>query len=293
MHYCWHCNIRGSDLSDLYSRLSEYQGASISIFYTLDGERIWSMVVDIKETHADFPKVMELITTEPDKHLDVLHFPEYTEKELTSALWMAVRSSFSKVIPENATSILIRDCALPLEYSDRPRWQHRSECGGYVVKKPIKWGKHGFASSITGEDYLFCSDLARNILENNGIKGIEFYTVLKQSSGKPMENLHQMTAFHKMRDSGIVGIRHTKDYFCPVCGMKMLISTDDRYQYAVKEDAIPSDVDFCRTLPLFLGQQRTSLCDATGRTLISQKMYRAIKENHLERSLWFTPIEVL
>ena len=294
MHYTWHYNIIGSNLYKLHTELLEYHNLSIEPFYRPGSDDLVAVVVDVEETHIHFQDIIALLGgSENTGYTTVMHFPKYTEAEMLSAQWLSVRSSYSKVIPENEFEITNYYCSNGTDSAGNIHWQHKDESGMYVVKKGVKWGRQHFASSITGEQYLFCSDSARSILLENGIGAIEFCPVLHKSSQAPVDNLYQMISTYTIPDGAIVGVQYSQEVICSQCGMHMIQSKDDRCRYAIRNGMIPENIDYCTTLPLFLGQQEGSPCDAFRRVLISQKLYRVLKRKKIDRALWFEPIDVV
>ena len=108
-----------------------------------------------------------------------------------------------------------------------------------------------------------------------------------------MDDIHQLINTFTVPNGGIVGLDYTTDYVCPECGMEMLCWSDQRFKFGIRAGSIPEGLDFCRTLPLFLGVDPDKTYGAHALTLISQKMYRVLKDNMLDRSLWFEPVDII
>ena len=108
-----------------------------------------------------------------------------------------------------------------------------------------------------------------------------------------MDDIHQLINTFTVPNGGIVGLDYTTDYVCSECGMNMLCWSDQRFKFGIRSGSIPEGLDFCRTLPLFLGSEPDKTYGAHALTLISQKMYRTLKDNMLDRSLWFEPVDII
>lgn len=299
MHYIWHYSIAGKELQPLKDRLEKEYRIPCKAFYTPADNRLHTIFFDIEETHSRFHEILSFLpppnisSSTQEGFVIIQYYPVYSEEEYLSAKWLSVRSSFSKVIPENEDALTKLQCIYGQSEFGYSLYRHADEAGTYIVKSPVKWGRNHLASSVSSEYRLFCDDTARNILQQHCIKGIDFRPVIKKSSGKPIENLHQMENVFTVPDSGIVGLEYTSEAICDRCGMKMIHFHDPRYRYAIRADSIPAEVDFARTPPLFALCYSEELSAGYYRTLISQKLYRVLKENMLDRSLWFIPIDVV
>lgn len=301
MHYSWHYSFMGSRIEELKKLLEQKYNIKTQDSLNFDGNGLFSIAFDVEETHPQFAEIIKMISqdTWDDGDLPIesngvkLHFPVYSEEEYLTAKWLAVRSSFSKVIPENADHLCIKSCIFGKDKHGYLRARHKSEVGEYIIKSPVKWRRNHFASSSTGEQRLFCDDSARNILEQSHISGIEFRPVIRKSTKQPMEDIYQLVNTYTIPDHGIVGLDYTTEYVCPQCGMHMLCWSDDRFRFGIRAGSIPEGQDFCCTLPLFIGREPDKTYGAISLTLISQKMYRVLKDNMLDRSLWFEPIDII
>lgn len=301
MHYIWHYGFMGSRIGELKEVLETKYKIETFSCYTPDKARLLQITFDVEETHPKFKEISEMIAQDTWDTSDYpiesngvsVYIPVYSEEELTSAKWLTVRSSFSKVIVENEQDICQKACIFGEDSRGDPRARHIYECGECVVRSPLKWGRHFIASSITNEHRLFCNDSARTIFENNHISGIDFQAVVDLRTKLPMENAYHMANAFTVPNGSIVGLEYTEPYVCPTCGMDMLCWSDPRFKFGVRARSIPDEVDFCRTLPLFIGQSPDKTYGAHALTLVSQKMYRVLKQNMLDRSLWFEPVTVI
>lgn len=300
MHYIWHYYIAGEAFENIPEKLKEYN-IPCEISRMASNPNIFANVIfEIEETHPNFQEVLDFLPSKTDTSLyadvpenlvAIQHYPVYSNEELRSAKWLSVRSSFRKVDPCNWEQLQKPSCIVRTNRLGVPIGRHDGESGEYIIKGPIKWGTRHFASVVYGEHGLFCDDFAKEILQNNQVNGIDFRPVFKKSTGEPVENIFRLANTFTVPDGAMVGLEYTNDYECEHCGMKMIHMSDGRCRFGINVSRIPSDVDFCRTLPLF-SPENPPVC-AGALILISQKMYRVIMDNHLNRALWFEPIEVV
>lgn len=297
MHYIWHYNIMGVRALDLKQKLETSYGIHCEETYNIEKTTLVAIHFDIEETHPHFQKIVQFISasdwgerynSEFNKN-PTCYFPVYSDEEFLSAKWLAIRSSFSKVLLEALEGHHTPTCIFGKDKWGYDLGRHIINEGSYTLKSPIKWNRNHFASE--DEHTLFCDDLARAVLEKNDISGIRFRPVKKSSTGLPMENIHHLTHTFTVPNGCIVGLRYTEEYVCPQCGMNMILKTDPRYRWALRAGSIPEELDYCRTLPMFtFAEYKHSAHDYP---LVSQKLYRLLKEYSLDRSLWFEPIDVV
>ena len=301
MHYRWHYGLMGTRTGELKDILEQNYHIKTYFSPLSNRSRSCQIVFDLEETHPQFEEIVNAIAQDTWDDSDYpaegngvrVYIPVYSEEEYLSSKWLTVRSSFSKVYVTNEDQLCHKACIFGKDKFGHLRGRHVFEAGGCVVKSPVKWGRTRFASSMTNESRLFCDDAARSILEQHQISGIEFLQVIKKSTKQPMDDIHQLINTFTVPNGGIVGLDYTTDYVCSECGMNMLCWSDQRFKFGIRSGSIPEGLDFCRTLPLFLGSEPDKTYGAHALTLISQKMYRTLKDNMLDRSLWFEPVDII
>lgn len=301
MHYQWHYVLYGSGIQKLKNYLEENYGVSPSqIYYDAQGIDLWSIILDIEETHPHFDEVTTVLANglvnagweSNSQNVPILmHFPIYTEEELRSAQWLSMRSSFSKILAENNSELIKIDCIFGTDKWGNASGRHIRFNGVPAVKKPVKWRRNHFASLMGNENQLFCDNLTKRVLAENGICGIDYGPVIHKKTRQPIEDLQQMLSTYTVPNGAIVGLDWTDEYRCEYCGMQMISICDDRYKYGIRNGSIPEYIDFCRTLPLFT--HKPYLANGREVVLVSQKLYRVLKENMLDASLWFEPVAMI
>lgn len=223
----------------------------------------------------------------------VSHFAQYSEEERRSAKWLYARNVTAKVIPVNCETVDGHQCFVKLSKMGHPLGRHEIQNEPYVIRSPIKWGRSAFVSAEYHDERLFCSDRVRQILSANHITGIDFQPVLKKSTMQPMDDIHQLVFTHTIPDGVVVSISGMEDYVCDQCGMHMLRWSYEHNFYGLRDGVLDEDIDFWITQPMFLGAAPTDAVRAQQHLIISQKAYRFLIENKLDRGFDFTPLDTV
>lgn len=234
--------------------------------------------------------------TDPNADITLLNYiPQYSNQELQSAKWLVVRSSFSKVYPENASDLSKSFCLSRVTKNGLTIMRHCHILGNYIVKKPVKWGKRFFAAALPGGEHeVFCNLEARNVMERAGLRGVEYEEVRKSGTGVAEENLYYLKAQNTLVNGAIVPISDMDTYTCDQCGMHMLGYRNTRGQFGIRANLIDDSVDFYRTLPLFSPTVTDpSLIEGSSRFIVSRRFYQLVKELKMDRALWFEPISLV
>lgn len=234
-------------------------------------------------------KTGEVITNQ----VVVSHLPQYSEDERRNAKWLEASNVNSKLMPVNCESIDGHMCFVKLSKLGEPLGRHEVQNEPYVIKSPIKWGRSAFVSAYCHGERLFCNDAIRAILEKQNVTGVWFAHVLKKSTGQPMDDIYQLDFTHTIPDGAVVSIERMEDYVCQQCGMHMLRSEDGRSRYGLRSGVLDENIDFWQTQPMFLGRPSTEAIRGQRRLIISQKLYRLLVENKLNRGFAFTPLDIV
>lgn len=296
MHYRLHYSFSGFEAATLSQMLEENFGVQCR---TVSGSKLGRRdlySVDIEETHPSFDEIYLILSESKSSYNrslefgPLIYYPEYTTEEYLSAEWLDLRSSFAKVFPVNQAVLMKHDCVYSVDRRGNPKAMHKRESGSYIVRSAVKWGRNHFASSTTGEGWLCCDDKAQQVIQSYGFRGIDFQPVLKSSTMEPMANIHQLVVDTTVSNKGVIGKSQFENRTCEMCGMNVLVALDTRFRFSLLTEFIPQEVDAFRTPPMFtcLGTKG----DCRSKLLISQRMYRAIKDHMLDRNIWVEPIDI-
>jgi hypothetical protein len=301
LHYIRHYNILNAEDTSLADILStKFNISCENIRLTHTGER-YSFIFEVPENHPRFdeiecilPKVClndsdyDASNIESQK-VYVIYYPVYSEDEYNVAKWLSVRSSFSKIIPRDENAVIQYSCYLGDGKLSNANAMHRSIIDSLLVKKFSSWGKRSFASLSYDESELFCNKQTRDVLIEANINGIKF--VSTYSNGIECNDIYRMHSDLYVPNTAIVSESDMEICSCPICNMSMLAYNNTRGTYAIKGCLLDDNVDFYKTPPMFLSAANKG--GGFSQTIISQKLYRYIKDNKMDRALYFTPLSTV
>ena len=221
---------------------------------------------------------------------NALYFPKYEEKDFYRAKWVEIFGITTKIDPANNEDISSVTCIFDRTNTGAYIGHHRVQSSPIEVRRTLKWGNSQFFSGAIGTEGLFCDDRAVSIMKHTGLKGLQYGPVLKWRTGIPIPNVHQILPTHVIPDGAFYPIRDMESYTCEMCGMQMLRVSGQRYLYGVKDSYLRSDIDFYRTLPLFLDYSSKKYNGGRIHYIISQHAYQILKENRMCRGVEFTPL---
>ena len=248
-----------------------------------DGEDV--AAIDILTSDPHWPWISEyMIKTKLTCLSDMI----FSKEELQEAQWMRVRSIWRTGYPQP------EDC-YKYETITYTRDHYCCHCGvgleqidAFRIKRVPSWGRRHFFSLYWIEDEFFVSDLAKNAMQDAGITGITFRDV-KNASGKQIYTGIQQLSIPTVLEEGLVEsdtfIRSIR--VCPECGTKKYLLNGSN-KMIFRKEIFEKAPDVVKTAEFFGGMPKA----AGRRILISQRTYRAIVDNHLDRSLLFYPIEL-
>lgn len=216
---------------------------------------------------------------------------QYTQQELLAAKWLEARCITSKIDPENCETIDGYQCFIRLSSMGYSLGRHEVQSELYKIKAPVKFGRSAFASAYAHEERFFCNDEIRKWLLSNKLVGMEFLPVLRKSTTEPIEGIYQIHPQNTIPDEIVVGLCETEDFICEQCGMRMLRIKDGRSRYGLIKGRLDENIDIWKTQPMFLGNRPGKSARAREKLIISQRMYRILIANKLNRGLVFVPLK--
>ena len=221
------------------------------------------------------------------------YYPVYSEDERSKAQWLFMRSIPLKVVPEYTEAYWSYHCFFDTGKSNLPMGRHRIQTRPIEIRRPVKWGKNFFSCSLYDPHYLFCNTIAKRILLQSNITGIEFMPVLKKSSKEPIDDVYQLNSSFTIPDQGIVPVNGILTRRCEHCGVKMLYNENGKPEYAINEESIDARVDFLQTLPIFVGAVTNTPTAGYSQFVISQKMYSTLHKNGLDKNVECIPLKTV
>ena len=240
-------------------------------------------LTDLSEQNPHWLNVLKIIQKD-----DVSYTVEtiFSKDELNSAEWLRVRSCWKFDYPQP------EDSYESITYSLD---SHCAECGSgllqetpFRLKKEPKWGKRNFLMVNWIEDELFLSSKAKSLLESKKIQNISFLPVLNKSGNQEFTDVHQLI-IHNFLPYGFVDdlscIQQT--YSCPRCN-------SIKYHPNGKGKFVFHKEIFSNASPIVKSSELFGWGGVAMRLIIvNQFVYQLLKQNHLEHSLVFEPIELI
>lgn len=287
MYYLIHCYVKlySGELIDTLNRLK--------IQYTIipphGGGNNGFVSFKIKENSAEFEIIRNRFPCAISS--DALYFPNYTEAERCAAKWLEFRAITAKIDPANDGDLTIQTCIFGhSRIGIRNIGHHRIQIKPVELKRSIRWGNSTFFSCSITTPGLFCDSRAVSIIKHAGLKGLQYGPVLKHKTDISIPNIYQMIPKNIIQDGAFISVRDMEPYTCGICGMQMLRISGPKYLYAVRDSYLDPDIDFYQTLPLFLDRASSGYSGGKARYIISQRTYRALKENKMCRGVEFRPL---
>ena len=169
---------------------------------------------------------------------------------------------------------------------DPYRYYHARQVAPYILSRQVKWSRTHFLSAYTGNlASLFCSDLARSVIERAGLKGCSFSPVLRHRKGTEMPDINQLVFENIIPDDCVMMYKAKGTWHCPVCGKPQYV-VDSLSRPIIKLEAL-GDEDFYSTTNNHAFDPGII---AGPFHIVSKRAYSVIKEHQLTRSLEFFPL---
>ncbi len=235
------------------------------------------LVFDIFEDSPFFPIIRQQI---PD---GAVSSPSlcFTDNELDAAQWLTVRGKSMQIEIDNASDAFYCE-----EYIDENCARHRYRTGrSFFLRKPVKWDRrhYFYCSYDLGEDYLFCCDMARDLLAEYHCE-IQYEPVYSAKTKQPIPDLSFLNLTQVIPGKKIRWERGATELVCPQCGRKQIDYSGD-FQLHALESTLNTMGNFFRTEAIFGSGNFLSPIN-----VITQKLYQGLKRKSMIRNLEFTPV---
>ncbi len=206
----------------------------------------------------------------------------YTEEERLHAEWLQLWCVWHYDYPQP------EDCYQNIIY-DRTNYCEHCDIGVVQnelvrMKRTPKWGRRAIAMVNWMTDDLFVSEATKTKLEQSGLTGFSFLGVKNKSGKDFLDDFYQIKFEFELppglyeQSSAILGAS-----VCPICG-RTKYKPNREGQLMFHKEIFENAPDIVRTSDHYGWE-------AAGRwILVSQKMYRFIKEQKMGRSLEFEPV---
>ena len=204
-----------------------------------------------------------------------------------------IRCVTSKIDPTNDGDAEEVTCVFDRSRTGIDIGHHRLQARPLEIRRTFKWGNSQFFSGSITTGGLFCDDRAVSLMEHACLRGIQYGPVLKWQTGTPIPNLHQVIPDHVIPNGAFVPIRDMEPYTCELCGMQMLRISGQKFLYGIRSTLLAPEIDFYKTLPLFLDYSAKRYSGGREHCIISQRAYQVLKKNKMCRGMEFTPLTLV
>lgn len=241
------------------------------------------LMYTISERHPQFALLSEQFHGLPQ--VSILESVRYSEQERLQAEWLTVRAITAKV--ELCREEETFACSGYYQQGDKAH--HRVLTGApFYLTGPLRHSRHQnfFCSDEATDHHIFCTERARQVLESAEAE-INFARVLYDSTGDPVADLYYLAFRKTLPAEAVVSDNCPEEYLCPCCGQRTFFPPIDPLK--VKGKDLAGCRNACKTAEIFSSGGNF----AYPLNLISQALYRLLKENMLLRGLEFAPVEIV
>jgi hypothetical protein len=178
-----------------------HKGQILSSFEIFEDDENWE----------DIKTVME------SENLHSLTNLEYSTREIKTARWLRIRSSWRWGYPQPENKYQ------EITYNDT---NYCSECGRgliqkdtFFIKKEPNWGKHDFLQLFWIEDELFIKDDTAKVLQEAQLQGYELLGVRQYRTNELLKTTKQIKILNEYSDELVFSDNEiNKKIICPRCG---------------------------------------------------------------------------
>lgn len=209
-----------------------------------------------------------------------LTYVEYSKKELTS-------SEFLRIIPK-LQSVEILNCDESIESTCKEidkynitRTYHQKKISPFKIKYSPK-NTTCLYSVNNGFSYIFANEKFYALAKDNGITGIEFNPVYGKN-GEIFNNFYQLEANNVIKFDDINIEKHCEIRECRIC-KKQSIIVDELFQLSLNLYKSELKDDFYMTEQIF-GEGIPERY-----YIISQRLYRLMEQEHMDKNVSFIPV---
>lgn len=221
-------------------------------------------------------------------HLTCLSETSFSNKELENAEWLCVRSKWKCGYPVPESGFGYQG----ITYSNE---HYCAACGGgltqadsFRLRGVPKWGKRHFMMLNWVDDELFVDDIAKDVLESMKFTGLEFAYVKNKNGTALLSGVYQLVISSQSNQGFVHGEDSVQNVIvCPSCG-RVKYHPSGIGMYSFMYESLKDMTDICKTAEFFgWGKSTHQLI------LVRQSVYRTIADNHLDRGLVFSPINLV
>ena len=212
---------------------------------------------------------------------------EYSKQDIENAEWLTLRSMGTKVQWEYEDKAFRRECSYKRLFIKDLYYRHSEQIDILSASKEVKWGKKQyFSGPNAADDLLFCSEKAKDLLDNRW-EGLEFWPVKKYTSSKNISDLYQVVFSNSLPIEAISG---GKPIQCVGCGKRIMRFADGIQKLEIRKEFLdPSKV--YRTDDVLNEQLKG--CTTFSINLVPQEFYQYCEANQMNRGMIFEPVKIV
>ena len=219
--------------------------------------------------------------------LSVLSETIFTKEELQNAEWMCVRSVWHYDYPQPFDNREYETVTYTRKHKCQECGQGLEQIDLFRMKKPPKWGKRHFMMMNWVGDELFVDEYAKTLLEKE-FPYLSFCEVKNKKGTEVFSGVFQIVIPKTLNEGVVEQQRRMREVLvCPCCRKKKY-HTNGEGMLQMQRKAFADALDIAKTAEWFGWG-----CGADRRLIINQRMYQFILSHRLERSLEFSPIELV
>lgn len=242
-------------------------------------------VLDIFEDHPHWKELSFYV-----KQYDLFCTSQtlFSKEDLDTAEWMIVWSRWRCGYPQPEGEFTSKNYT----------YDHTQRCDNcgfgefqiapFRIKKAPKWGQRNFTELFWIDDELFLSEKAKRTIEDMSIPGISFEDVFSKSGAEKLEGVYQLVVSNIL-PAGLIEEQSAlkKTEICPICGQKRHLN-NGRGMDTYRKEIFINAPDIVKTGDIF-GAEFNSI----RRIIVSQRVYKILLENKLDKDLGFEPIKLV
>ena len=231
---------------------------------------------------SDHKRVNEII--EKLEHPPIILSVIFSDEEMESANWYTFRTTRLNIDTSDEDYTFEYSC--PYQSSIGIRYCHQKQVRPYLCKRTPNWkNNYNFCGTSSGDfNRIFCSDLAKKMIQNRGITGIDFRPVTNRR-GDPTANVHQLVYPNILPRSVFDFIGEYKEQVCPTCGLvKYIFKKPNDDNIRLRTDLIPPGID------VFAAEMTVNGGWIWPPIIVSKKVYNLVVKEMQEKHVSFYPV---
>ena len=208
----------------------------------------------------------------------------FSNEEMENANWYTFEATRLDI--ETSDEDYTYEFFCPYETITGTRYRHRKQVNPYISKRTPKWkNNYNFCAINTGDfSTIFCSDIAKRMIQNRNISGIDFMPVVNRKN-IPTENVSQLCFSNILPRKAFNFIGEYREIICPTCGKidyEFVRPNDDNLR--INTDLIPDGIDvFSAEMSVFQGW-------GVPPVIVSKKFCDLVSKELKEKHVRFYPI---